>query len=103
MDSDPHAPPLSTCTAPAGSWCWPATWGGDDWRPGRGDERLRRPGGGSLPPIRDLGPVPRKVELRERVQGGRGQCRQAHEVRFVLRREVALQAVRDLDESVVLP
>jgi hypothetical protein len=42
-------------------------------RPGRGDERLSRPGGGSRPPICDLGPVLRKVELRERVQGCRGE------------------------------
>jgi hypothetical protein len=47
--------------------------GGDSWRLGRGDERLRRPGGGSLPQIRDFGPVLRKVQLRERVQGGRSQ------------------------------
>jgi hypothetical protein len=43
--------------------------GRDSWRLGRGDERLRRPGGGSLPQIRDFGPVCRKVQLRERVQG----------------------------------
>ena len=47
--------------------------GGDGWRLGRGDERLRRPGGGSLPQIRDFGPVLRKVQLRERVQGCRSQ------------------------------
>lgn len=47
--------------------------GGDSWRLGRGDQRLRRPGGGSLPQIRDLGPVLRKVQLRERVQGCRSQ------------------------------
>src|SRR5579859_444824 len=77
--------------------------GGDSWRLGRGDERLTRPGGRSLPRIRDFGPVLRKVQLRERVQGCRSQWRQAQEVRFILCGEVALQPVGGLAESVVVP
>ena len=47
--------------------------GGDSWRLGRGDERLGRPGSGSLPQTHDFGPVFRKVQLSERVQGCRSQ------------------------------
>jgi hypothetical protein len=74
----------------------------DNSAPGQGDEGLRWSADGSLPGIGDLGPVLRKVESRERVQGSRREGCQADEVRFVLGGEVARQPVGGLDEPVVL-
>src|SRR5690348_6416226 len=51
----------------------------------------------------DLGSVLGEVQLGESVKGRRGEGRQPDEMRLILFGEVPLQAVRSLDEPIVLP